>query len=273
VLETRAHQESVTAGATPIHSIGQFTDLIQPGLQALLRHPIYSSVNTVSSLRVFMESHVFAVWDFMTLLKTLQKHLTCTTTPWVSPGNMEAARFVNEIVLSEETDEVEPGVYSSHFDLYIKAMDEVGANTGPVKDFADELRAGKPANEILDGLRVPESARSFVATTLGICESEPHQVASVFLFGREEIIPEMFKQLLRQLERSADLKCPYFQLYLQRHIQLDEGTHAPMGRKLLDNLCNGSPARWQEAYKIACRAIEARSSLWDGVLHSIQNIQ
>lgn len=272
MLVTKMHNEDLRTGVAPINSIDQFTDLIQPKLQSLLKHPIYSKLTTLASLRTFMESHVFAVWDFMTLLKTLQINLTCTKTPWIPPSNIEAARFVNEIVLSEETDEVEPGTYFSHFDLYIKAMEEVDANTQPVKDFVSELRKGTPPHEILNSLGVSDFVKSFVTTTLEITKNKPHQVASAFLFGREEIIPGMFRQLLNQLEGTADLKCPYFQIYLQRHIQLDETKHAPMGRKLLDNLCKGSPVMWQEAYEMACHAVEARYSLWDGVLQSLHNI-
>lgn len=173
---------------------------------------------------------------------------------------------MNEIVLSEETDEVEPGKYFSHFDLYIVAMDEVGANTKPVKEFVRQLSAGKAPNEILDVIDIPKFTKEFVMTTLDISKYAPHQSASAFLFGREEIIPKMFRNLLEQLEGTDDLKCPYFRLYLQRHIHLDETRHAPMGRKLLENLCEGNPQKWKEAYEMAYRAIDARHALWDGVL-------
>ena len=47
----------------------------------LSTHPIYSSISKPQHLRLFMESHVFAVWDFMSLLKALQRSLTCVDLP------------------------------------------------------------------------------------------------------------------------------------------------------------------------------------------------
>ncbi len=222
-----------------------------------------------------MGFHVFAVWDFMTLLKSLQKQITCIQTPWLPPEDTFSARFVNEIVLAEETDEVREGYYVSHFDLYREAMVEVGADTKHIQDFLHALRTGwgMTPQKALTPLPIPEPIKIFVQNTVEFSCKSQHQVAAVFLFGREEIIPAMFKKVLDKLEKTHGLACPSFRLYLKRHIQLDETEHAPMGRKLLSNLCEDDAEKWQEAFDIACKAIDARYSFWDGVVESLSGLE
>ena len=85
--------------------------------ERLVRHRIYGLVDSAARLRRFMESHVFAVWDFQSLLKAMQQRLTCTSIPWVPTPDAEARRLVNEIVLDEESDALPEGGSASHFEL------------------------------------------------------------------------------------------------------------------------------------------------------------
>lgn len=268
---------------------------------ALQNHPVYGMVQDRDALRIFMRAHVFAVWDFMTLLKSLQGALTCTRTPWLPVEDTDSARFINEIVLGEETDEVSPGYYTSHYALYLDAMEEVGADTGPMRAFEAALRAGAPPEDALALPAVPPSVRPFVAHTLTAASGPTHAVAAVFLFGREDVIPAMFMKLLgvhavarprgallaRSLawkalkgaeralrpERVEPASAPpsdAFRVYLERHIELDGESHGPMGERLLMNLCRNDDARWDEATAASIAALQARRALWDAVMAEIQ---
>lgn len=265
--------ENFIATEEDVHSIEQFLKIIRPRHDALMRHSVYSHVSDVLSLRVFMESHVFAVWDFMALLKTLQRRLTCVDVLWLPPKDTHSARLVNEIVLAEETDEVEAGNYFSHFDLYLAAMEEVGANTRPVSSFIDALTGWIMPELAMMPLPISQPTRDFVNSTLEIAGKSNHEVAAAFLFGREEITGPMFRRILRKLEGYRGQPCPSFRLYLERHIHLDETEHVPMGRKLLRNLCGDDPQKWSESLATALEALEARRRFWDGVVLSISELK
>ena len=269
VVETAKQGERSTVFEENVSSLDQFLKVIRPRHDALMEHPVYSRVADVAALRVFMESHVFAVWDFMVLLKTLQKRLTCVDALWLPSKDTDSARLVNEIVLAEETDEVRAGDYFSHFGLYLSAMREVGANTRPALSFIDALTGGIIPELAMMPLAVSQSTRDFVNSTLEIAGRSSHEVAAAFLFGREEITGPMFRQILRKLEEYHGRPCPAFRLYLRRHIHLDETQHVPMGRKLLENLCKDDSMKWRESLAAALEALEARRRLWDGVARSI----
>ena len=78
---------------------------IAPARTRLLAHPLYARMASLDDVRVFMGSHVFAVWDFMSLLKRLQRDLTCVTVPWVPVGDAEVRFLINEIVCGEESED------------------------------------------------------------------------------------------------------------------------------------------------------------------------
>ena len=237
----------------------------QTARNALLTHPIYQQVNNLTAIKIFMRSHIFAVWDFMTLLKTLQHRLTGLGLPWLPPTDVIAARFINEIVLTEETDEVTPGNYLSHFHLYLGAMEEVGADTQPINKFVNALQRGKSPQEALASLTIPTTTKSFVEHTLTVAQRSTHEIAAVFLLGREDIIPQMFGQLITQLEVTKQTSCDSFRLYLERHTELDAKQHAPLGQQLLMRLCGNDRLRWQQALVAADRALKVRKALWDGI--------
>src|SRR5689334_17205078 len=84
---------------------------------AVTGHEMYSRLASREAIVTFMEHHVYAVWDFMSLLKSLQRNLTCVDVPWVPTGPTASRRLINDIVLVEESDELAGG-FISHFELY-----------------------------------------------------------------------------------------------------------------------------------------------------------
>jgi hypothetical protein len=239
---------------------------IEPTRQVLLNNGLYHRLHTLPDLQRFMEHHVYAVWDFMSLLKALQRELTCVQVPWVPTANPATRRLINEIVLEEETDVDPEGHPTSHFELYVRAMEECGADTAPIRRLVAAVAAGRTITQALTEAQAPESVRHFVENTFSIINSDkPHAVASAFTFGREDLIPAMFRQLVHELRDRFSGQLETFTYYLDRHIELDEEVHAPLAQQMVRELCGDDPMRWQEAQLVAIRCLEARMALWDGI--------
>jgi hypothetical protein len=213
-----------------------------------------------------MESHVFAVWDFMSLLKALQRTLTCVKVPWTPTPFPASRRFINEIVLDEESDEYR-GRAVSHFEIYLEAMESVNADTRAICRLVSDARHG------MDGLSfegAPSAAKEFVETTFQIIRhGSPAAQAAAFAFGREDAIPDMFRLLVRQLNKELSGELDQFIWYLERHIEVDGDDHGPLSLKMVGDLCADDPALWNDAVHAAERALRARLTLWDGVLAQI----
>src|SRR5437763_10964891 len=234
----------------------------------LLDHPLYAQVVTVADLRRFMEDHVFAVWDFMSLLKRLQQDMTCITVPWFPADDAKAARLINDIVIGEETDVGPDGSYMSHLALYLRAMRDIGASTRQFEKFRSLVLVGVPVEAALTRIGTPTHVQTFVAHTMALANSgSTEEVLAAFFYGREDIIPEMFRRLLDTLygaKNNARLR--HFIYYIDRHIELDGDSHGPMGRELLEDLLANSPHREERARRAACSSIKARIELWNGTL-------
>jgi hypothetical protein len=234
--------------------------------QALLEHRLYFELETLGDLAVFMEHHVYAVWDFMSLLKALQVRLTCASVPWVPRGDGPVRRLVNEIVLAEESDSLPEGGAASHFELYLQAMREVGACTLSVEAFIRHLESGEPVAVALDLAGAPTPVKVFVLNTFDLIErGRVHEIAASFTYGREDLIPEMFTKLVTGLENQFPGKLANLRYYLDRHIELDGDEHGEMGRQMVALLCEGDPLSEEEAALAAADALQARIELWEGI--------
>lgn len=235
----------------------------------LVNHQLYRELTTQARVRIFMKHHVFAVWDFFSLLKRLQTEVTCVTVPWLPRGLGDHARFITDIVIAEECDEGIGGGHLSHFELYLSAMDEVGADRAPVEGFMQRLAGGSTVSVALDSPDIPQTAQQFVSNTLNVAmNGAPHEVAASFCHGRENLLPDVLTGARDGMHDLLD-QAPIFKHYLERHITLDHDEHGPLALKLLLATCENDPARMMEAGRVAVEAIDARSRLWDGVLAEI----
>lgn len=229
-------------------------------------HDVYRSLETLEHVRFFMEHHVFVVWDFMALVKSLQNILTCTSVPWLPQGDPVSRRLINEITLDEESDDSGQGGYLSHFELYLEAMEQCGANLSCINDFVVRIRNGEDVVAALHNCKAPQPSKTFVTTTWQIISSRsPHKIAAAFAIGREEIVPEMFQVVIQNIQERFPKQMTRFGYYLERHINVDRDRHAPMAMRMLTKLCGDDIDRWQEATEAARIALQARLRLWDEV--------
>lgn len=235
---------------------------VRAGLEA---HSVFAEIRDMGALRGFMQSHVYAVWDFMSLAKRLQRDLTCVTLPWMPPADPAAARLINDIVLAEESDVDAAGNPASHLDLYLQAMRDVGASTTAFVAFLDALRAGADLETAFDAGQTPEFVRAFVRHTLDTClNGSTLQVMASFLYGRENVIPDMFQGLLEHWGLNA-VQAPGFVYYLERHIELDGDAHGPAAERMLASALDKREGGLAEARASALHALQARMALWDGL--------
>jgi hypothetical protein len=232
-------------------------EIITQKQDELTRHPVYGTFNTLSGIRDFMEYHVFAVWDFMSLLKSLQIQLTCVQLPWrPSPYPTEMVRLINQIVVGEESDLDAEGKPVSHFDLYLRGMEEVGADTTRIRKFL----------ETSDMAIIPEGAREFVKHNLDVAHNgHIVEVAASFFFGREKLIPDMFSSIVNTL-KAQNVSAPTFLFYLERHIEVDSGEHGPLAMRALNYLTSSDPELMAMALASGTKALDMRTYLWDRVL-------
>lgn len=236
--------------------------------QRLNNHPVYRTVDSLPRLRCFMEHHIYSVWDFMSLVKSIQAVVAPAGCPWMPGKDTNLRRFINDLVLGEESDEWPRDgqtTYISHFELYQQAMLEVGASTKHSNDFL-HLVDSLGIDDALATNIAPPAARQFMRSTFDcLASGKPHVVMASLAIGREHIIPDMFRALLREMA-IEEFAAPAFHYYLHRHVHLDEDHHGPMSLRLLETLCAGDARRIAEVQAAAEAAIVARIEFWDGVM-------
>ena len=239
---------------------------IQPIREALLLHPVYSQIKDFEGIKDFAKYHVFAVWDFMSLLKSLQIGLTSVSLPWVPVGSANTRYLINEIVCGEESDIDEQGNRTSHFELYLSAMRQMGADISKIDQLLILLKTGRPINDSIEALEVPIQVKQFLQFTFEIAMHAPlHVKAAVFTFGREDLIPDMFTQILNKIYAEHPDKVSIFKYYIERHIEVDGGHHSELAIQMVSELCGNDKTKWEEATKASLDSLKTRSLLWDAV--------
>lgn len=243
---------------------------IEPYRQEIINHKVYLEINTLDDLKIFMAYHVFAVWDFMSLLKGLQNSLTCTNTPWFPVGDAETRYLINEIVIGEESDVDEQGMRKSHFELYLEAMNEAGADTIQIVQFISALKETTDFDLAFDVAKVPSEVKEFVNFTFKTIDTDKDYLqAAVFTFGREDLIPDMFYSIVKEINCQLPAQTKIFKYYLERHIEVDGGHHSELALKMVSNLCGTHEDYWEQAQELVIESLKMRIKLWDGVYNQL----
>ncbi|MFH6972233.1 DUF3050 domain-containing protein [Flavobacterium petrolei] len=252
-------------------NIETINNSIQPQKELLLQHSLYKKVKTIEDLQCFLENHVYAVWDFMSLLKALQSKLTCTTTPWFATQNPQTRYLINEIVLAEESDLTLDGNRSSHYEMYIEAMKACGANTAGIENFLSEVDSLKNIFVAIKTSNLHPNIKAFLDFTFRVIEEgKSHEIAAAFTFGREDLIPSMFTEILKNFQANfpeTDLSKLIY--YFERHIELDADEHGPMAMKMITELCGRDAQKWSDVEEISILALQKRIGLWDAIEETI----
>ena len=254
-------------------NIDHIQNKIKDHRDKLLEHKLYSNIENIKDLQVFTENHIYAVWDFMSLLKALQIRLTCTKTPWLPNNNSQTAYLINEIVLAEETDINQVGERKSHYELYLDAMTDIGAKTEKPVEIINEIANSENIFNAIENINIHPNIKNFLNFTFSVIdEGKPHKIAAIFTFGRENLIPNMFNEILREFEKNVsegDISKLIY--YFERHIELDEDEHGPMALEMVSMLAENDPIKWKEIEDISIEALEKRILLWDAINEQIEN--
>ena len=246
--------------------VEQLKSNIKPVRNTLLAHPVYSHIQDLHGLQRFSETHVFAVWDFMSLLKSLQIGLTSVTLPWIPVGNADTRYLINEIVLGEESDVDEAGNRISHFELYLKAMRQMGASTNVIETIIAQINTGTKVQDAIEGAQLPKQVKDFLQFTFDISFNAPlHVKAAVFTFGREDLIPSMFMKILDKIYADAPDKVSIFKYYIERHIEVDGDHHSHLALDMVSRLCGSDASKWEEATAASVKPLALRIGLWDAI--------
>lgn len=251
--------------------IEQLQANIEPLRQEIINHKVYTLINDSEDLQIFMQHHIFAVWDFMSLLKSLQNNLTCTQVPWFPKGAAEIRYLINEIVVGEECDVDLNGNRRSHFELYLDAMQQCGADSTQINHFLQQIINGTSVQKALEEAGVAKGTSTFVNGTFEVINSNKDYLqAAVFTFGREDLIPSMFISIVNDIYQRIPSSVSIFKYYLERHIEVDGDHHSHLALEMTSNLCGNDQTKWQEVEQAVSASLKQRIQLWDAVYNAIQ---
>lgn len=254
--------------------IARIQSVIEPLRQEIINHKVYSVINSIDDLKVFMQYHVYAVWDFMSLLKSLQIGLTSTSTPWFPVGNANTRYLINEIVTGEESDVDGAGLRKSHYEMYLEAMEQCGADIKPILEFTAILKESGSFFKAYTEAEVPKEAREFMDFTFEVINGkQSHLQSAAFTFGREDLIPNMFISIVRDLNQKFPDQLSLIKYYLDRHIEVDGDHHSHLALDMTTELCGDNEAYWKAAEEVTVASLKHRINLWNGVYNEIVGVK
>jgi hypothetical protein len=254
-----------------INKINKIKSNLEPSIKQLSEHPLYKQISTIDDVITFMSCHVYCVWDFMNLLTTLQKNLSCVDVPWYPVKSVNTVRLINELVLEEASDKIN-GEYTSHFSFYIKALKTIQPGHHHHDQFLTDINNNAPYSQLINARYLPSGVSPFLTFTYQCIQESIIDVAAAFTFGREVIIPSLFTPLVTQLSSKKREDLHFFITYLERHIELDGGSHSKIAEEMISELCQ-SEADWERVESVAMNALNARKALWDSISNRLNQLK
>ena len=252
----------------------QFQNSIAPFNSKLINHKIYGQISDMRKTKIFMESHVFSVWEYLTMLKALQRELATRDISFLHENVPDLPYLINQIVLNEEIEEESRGEYLSAmglYQLYINSMDEIGADSNPIKYFVDCIKVNKNWNNtIRDTItrfdNIPIQTYEYLNYNLKMIElSEIHELAGIFFFGREDINSKFILLIKSNIEHEKSLS--NLKNIIKRHVDDDSKNKNPILGEYINNiLCKDDDKKWKKVEISVIEAIKKRIELWDGML-------
>ncbi len=239
-----------------------------PLRKQIINHKVYSVINDIDELKIFMQYHVFAAWGFMSLLKALQNnHISV---PPFSGASSDTKHLIHEIVVGGESYLDSFGNRKNHFELCLAAMHQCGADTSQIEKFIDELKSNGDFNLAYASSQTPKPARDFVDFIFKIIGSNKDYLqAAIFTFGREDLIPEMFFSFINELHKKYLDRISIFKHYFEIHRGVDNAYHGHLALQITSNLCGTNKQFWKEVELATMESLQKRIDLWDGVYEHI----
>jgi len=250
-------------------SLNNYKKAIDELKQSLTSHKLFSNELNLSQMSKFMESHIFSVWGFMSLLKSLQSGITVTGAPWIPNENSRngLTNFINEIVLCEESDDIGNIGYMSHFEFYLLAMNKMKASTSQINLLIERLKSEKYNEKLIDELDIYSEVKDFVKFDLDIALSgNLSKIVGGFALGREKVIPNIFSYIIPCIDHNDSTK--KLLTYLKRHVDVDGDRHGPLSIKLLDTICQ-SDESYLMAYNSGITSLKLRLKVWDRIANEL----
>lgn len=236
----------------------------------LAKHRLYKSLHKVEDIQEFAEHHVFAVWGSMSLLKVLQQQLTNTKIPWSPVPNPVLARLINEMVLTEESGINEQGLAQSHFEMYVDAMQEIGADTSQIHQFVQLIYAGATVDYAMNQIKIDRKISHFIVYIFNIIKTgKTHLIAASLILSRTDIPSKIFLEILTDTEQDAH-KWKYC---LTHHAEFNPGQYGTSSLELIAELCGKNKKDWQEVIEVAKHALNQKIILWNRITEMIEHKQ